>query len=144
MIVKRIIQEIFKMPFRLVNTGNAPAISDRVVSPKEKPGFPCKVLEIATRVIGIVILNRKIPKIPNKGLLLPKARSKEDKIKEVTPTFIQPNLSANIPPSAFPKNTPEVNKISNKKFVLNGKTITKPIKARIATDKRSNIIINSR
>ena len=127
-----------------MNIGKAPHIKAKVVSPKENPGLPGKTSEIATKVIGMVILNKNIPKIPRKGLPAHRDRSNEEMTKEETPTFIHPNLSANNPPRLFPKKTPKVKKTMSKKFDFQGKTMTDPTKARIATESNKNKMISSK
>jgi len=56
-----------KKDLKEVNVIIAPMIKARQVNPNENPGYPGRVLEIATRVIGIVILKKKIPIIPRIG-----------------------------------------------------------------------------
>jgi hypothetical protein len=96
-----------KLP-ALAYVGRTPLINASVVKPKEKPGLPGSVFEIATKVIGIVKLKRNIPTIAESGIAAPNASSGADIKRDMTPTFCHPYLSPIIPPKAFPKTIPEV------------------------------------
>ena len=54
-------QELMNRLSSPMNVGNAPTISAKHVMPKEKPGRPGKILDIATKVTGMVILKRNMP-----------------------------------------------------------------------------------
>lgn len=86
-----------------LNVGNAPIIKAKHVIPNAKPGRPGNIFEIATKVIGIVILNKNIPIIAISGLFAPKTRKGIDKANAPTPILIQPNLSAKTPPKPLPR-----------------------------------------
>ena len=58
--------------------GRTPIINASVVKPNEKPGLPGSVFEIATKVIGIVKLKRKIPSIAASGIAARNASSGAD------------------------------------------------------------------
>ena len=90
MIRNRIARLVDKNVIDLKNVGNAPAIIAKVVSPKEKPGLPGNKLEMATRLTGMVRLNKKRPIIPTTANCGPKNNRSADSAKPLTVTFIQP------------------------------------------------------
>jgi len=61
-----------------------------VVNPNEKAGLQGNMLQIVTKVTGIVKLNRNIPKIPNNGYFAPQKISKAEITRHPTATLIQP------------------------------------------------------
>ena len=131
-------------PLRETYVGITPIIKARVVRPKEKPGLPGNILEIATKVIGMVMLNKNIPVIERKGTLLPKASKGAEIINEATAVLVHPNLSPRIPPNALPKKTAQV-KITNKiQFDFQGNSTTVPMKDLAATTKKRRTIVSSK
>jgi hypothetical protein len=94
------------------------------------------MFEITTRVIGIVILKRKIQRIHKKGFSAQNASKKAESNNEIIPTFSKPNLSAKIQPNDFPKITPRVKIKPSKKPIFQGNTTIKPIKERIKIDNK--------
>ncbi|MDR0772293.1 MAG: hypothetical protein LBF15_04630 [Candidatus Peribacteria bacterium] len=111
-------------------------MSARVVKPKAKPGLPFKEFEITTRVIGIVILKRKIHKIPKIGFVAQNPSKMDEIISELIHTFSNPNLSAKIPPKAFPKTTQRVNIKPRVKPIFQGNSTINPIKERIKIESK--------
>jgi hypothetical protein len=92
-------------------------------------------------VIGIVILNRKIPSNPKTGFAEQKPSNIADTAKLLSPTFSNPNLSANIPPKPFPSITQQVKTIHSTKPVFRGKLTIKPIKERIKIESSKKKLI---
>lgn len=92
--------------------GTAPINKARVVIPKANPARPGKAFEIATKVMGIVKLNTKIPTNPKIGYVAPNANNGAASNKPDKPVLIQPNRSAKIPPNTFPKAIDAVNSIN--------------------------------
>lgn len=66
-IIASTIHLVAKTNLSSVNVGRAPVINARVVSPKAKPDLPGSIFAIAVRVTGMVMLNKKIPKIESRG-----------------------------------------------------------------------------
>ena len=125
-------------------TGKAPTIKAKQVNPKAKPGRPGNIFEIVTSVIGIVILNKNIPKIANSGVFAPKTIKGIDKTRAPTPTQIQPNLSAKIPPSPLPNTIANVRTKAKSKFIFQGKETNDPTRDRIVMDKNTNSKIRAK
>jgi hypothetical protein len=94
------------------------------------------VFEITTRVIGIVILKRKIPKIHNKGFSAQNESKKAETAKEIIQTFSKPNLSAKIQPNDFQKITQRVKIKPSKNHIFQGNTTIKPMKERISIENK--------
>ena len=90
MIRNRIIELVDKKVFALMNVGNAPINIAKVVSPNDKPGLPCNKLDIATRLTGMVRLNKKSPVIPTTANCVPKNNRSADNAKPLTVILIQP------------------------------------------------------
>lgn len=102
--------------------GKLPKSKKPQVNPKARPGLPGKRFEIATKVIGIVKLNKNMPKIPKTGLFIPNINKGIDNKRVVTTVFCQPKRSAMIPPKALPQAIPTVNNRINNGEVFQGKT----------------------
>jgi hypothetical protein len=62
-IIVRISHWLTNMILNSVKAGSAPATKARHVNPKENPGLPGSMLEIAVKVNGMVMLNENIPTI---------------------------------------------------------------------------------
>ena len=127
-----------------IKEGIAPIIKAKHVKPKENPGRPGKILERATSVTGIVMLNRNIPMIPSIGLLNPKINNGIESINVNVTVRIHPNLSAIIPPIPFPNKIAKVKRINKLISVFQGNTIKKPIRDLIAIDENIKRIGSSK
>ena len=67
----------------------------------------------AMRAIGIVMLNKNIPIIPQTIDWLPNNKHGNDNNNDITHTFFHPNLSANTPHRAFHSTIQIVNIITS-------------------------------
>lgn len=114
--------------------GRPPTSKASDAKPKAKADLPGKMLEITTKVIGIVILKRNIPIIARCGISGAKTRSGMENSKDKIAVLIKPNRSANTPPKDFPRKTAETKAIAKFIFSFQGKTIVKPTKALTAIE----------
>jgi hypothetical protein len=121
--------------------GKIPRTKARHVSPNAKAGLPGNVLDIATKVIGIVILKRNMPIIAIYGILAPKTSRGRDKISAPTAILIRPNLSARNPQIPLPKTIATVNRIRRLTSVFQGNIMVDQTSERIIIDKKINHII---
>jgi hypothetical protein len=143
-IIAKIISGLLNNDFKPIKTGNAPKIKARQVKPKAKAVLPGNIFEIATKVTGMVILNKNIPVMARYGLFEPNARKGIDKNKAPTATLTQPNLSAKIPPSPLPNTTAIVKVMSKLMSDFHGKTMARPISDLIAIDENTKSKITSK
>lgn len=133
--------KVLKIIWKPKSMGKIPRPKARHVSPKAKAGLPGKVLDIATKVIGMVILKRNIPIIAIYGILAPKTRSGIDKISAPTAILIRPNLSARNPQMPLPKTIATVKRIRRFTSVFHGNDIVDQTSERIVIDRKINHII---
>ena len=101
-----------------------------------------EVIEAEDGADGIVKLNANMPINPVIGFDAPKANNGIAIINPSIPVFINPNLSANIPPNAFPNAIVMVNNMSKLKSTFQGKFIVNPITDLIIIESIINIMIN--
>jgi len=124
--------------------GSAPIIKAKQFNPNEKPGLPGNIFDIATRVTGIIILNKNNPTIARYEIFDSNEMRNDDINRDMIETLIHPYLSAKIPPKLFPRNTPRVRIISKVGSDFQGRTKASPIIDLMAIDinKRSTTISN--
>ena len=141
-----IIMKIIVKPLTLIqnNTGNAPINNARHVNQKANAGLHGNILEIATRVIGIVILNKNIQIIHKIALSKPSNKKGMDNTNAPTEILIQPNLSAKNHQIHFHKTIAVISIINRLKSVFQGKEILNPTNDLIATENKTNINIMSK
>lgn len=138
-----IIMKIIVKPLTLIqnNTGNAHINKARQVNQKANAGLHGSIFEIATRVIGIVILNKNIPIIHKNALLKPNNKKGIDNTSTPTEILIHPNLSAKNHHIHFHKTIAVISIINRLKSVFQGKEILNPTNDLIATENKTNINI---
>lgn len=119
------------------NTGKAPRMRARQVSPKANAGRPGRILDTTTNVIGMVILKRNMPAMAKDGMLAPKTNNGIDNNNDPIPMRIQPNLSANMPPKPLPNTTTAVKITSKSISDFHGNIMTEPTRDLTATESRT-------
>ncbi len=125
-------------------TGNHPSNKAKTVSQKANAGLHGNILEIATKVIGIVILNKNIQIIHKNALLKPNNKKGIDKTNAQTEILIQPNLSAKNHQIHFHKTIAVISIISKLKSLFHGKEILNPTNDLIATENKTKSIITQK
>ena len=107
-------QFINKLFILIKKIGMVPKNKPMVVKPNESPGLLFKIETITPKVMDIVMLNNRTP-INDKAMILSPKHKNGIEIKTLNiPTFLMPNLSDKIPPSALPVPINVNNKIVSK------------------------------